>query len=176
MKRIALAIAATLMAAPAVAQDFDWHAPENRRLVHQRLSEWADMCASIGFERLPTPDATTMQDRINAHLLLAASPEFVLNQWARLIQTATRDTSDLEERAADALIAARDDPSRWAEAENLYVNTLRNGFLNPVLAACREGTHDALISRNYYRGDGSVDRFVEQVRARFAESVRALDE
>lgn len=179
--RVALALALALALAanmPASAQDFDWHIPKNRMLITGALNHWGDFCsATFYFDRKPKRTNAELEPKVNSYLLLSSTPSIEVQKWAEWLPYADPNSDvakPTQDRAADALLAARADPSASAPAEKLYLDTMRDYF-HTVFSKCQEGAHDDFISVNLYSGEGDFDRAMQTVKTDFAKDVKDLD-
>lgn len=160
------------------AQAFDWKVEKNRIMMARALNGWADFCSStFYFTRSLRRSPEELEAKINAHLLLSNLPDLDVARWADWIPYADPN-SDVakpsEDRAADALLAARADSSSAAQAEKLYTNTMRD-YLSTVFSKCRMGASDPFIAQNFYAGPGDLDRALAAVESDFDQAVKELD-
>lgn len=173
----AVALAWGASPTPVQAQDF-WASKPNRIKIAGALNHWADFCSNVFyFERAPKLANEALEPKVNSHLLLSATPSIEIERWAGWLPYANPQ-SDIakptHERAADALLAARADPSSTAAAEKLYTDTMQ-GYLQSVYAKCREGAGDEWIAQHLYSGAGDFERAMATVKIDFAQSVKELD-
>ena len=163
---------------PASAQDFDWHISKNRMLIAGALNHWGDFCsATFYFDQKPKRTNAELEPKVNSYLLLSATPSVEVQKWGEWLPYANPDSDvakPTQNRAADALLAARADPSAAAAAEKLYLDTMRDYF-HTVFSKCQEGAHDSFIAANLYTGDGDFDRAMQAVKIDFAKDVKDLD-
>jgi hypothetical protein len=181
--RIAGAIAAVSLACggggAAQAQTFDWNRKPNRIILAGALNNWADFCSGVfHLNRVPKKPNEALEPKINSHLLLSSTPMMEVERWGGWLPYMRTDSAVAKpamDRAADALLAARADPSSMAAAEKLYTDTLR-GHFQTVFGKCQEGAHEPFIAENFYSGEGDFDKVMQQVTIDFASSVQSLDE
>lgn len=174
---VAFALALAASPKPVQAQDF-WASKPNRIKIAEALNHWADFCSNVFyFDRDPKLANEALEPKINSHLLLSTTPSIEVERWAGWLPYADPQ-SDIakptHERAADALLAARADPSSAAAAEKLYTDTFR-GYLQSVYAKCREGSGDEWIAQNLYSGAGDFERAMTAVKIDFAQAVKEID-
>ncbi|GAA0456646.1 MULTISPECIES: hypothetical protein [Sphingomonas] len=175
---IALALTAAPCAANAQSAGDYWATKPNRIKIAGALNHWADFCSNVFyFERAPKLANEALEPKINSHLLLSSTPSIEVERWAGWLPYADPDSEiakPTHERAADALLAARADPSSAAAAEKLFVDTMR-GYFKSVYAKCREGAGDEWIAHNLYSGAGDFERAMATVKIDFAQSVKDID-
>lgn len=181
MKFLAAAACLALVAAPSPAAGFDWNKQANRILIARALSRFSNFCAdAFHFERRPVAEPIDLEKKVNSHLLLSPYPDGELEKWAEWIPYAD-SSSDVYKftisRGADALLAARSDPSAGAAAKKLWIDTYR-GVLETAFAKCRAGAADPFIAEQFYSGQGNaggIAETAEKFGEGFEESVRSLD-
>jgi hypothetical protein len=144
-----------LSSSAAWAEDYDWHNEANRVQMTTIFEATAKTCSAMfGFTRIPSQPRAEMADKIDAYLLLRDDPDEVLEKWVAVFKPAidlasnTEDAQTKEdaERGGAALVAAAEDPSVMAEAEEQYVS----GALGPfrrALQACSEGAADPFLGK-----------------------------
>lgn len=176
---VVAAVASSGFQAPATAQTFDWNVKAHRLMLAGALNNWADFCSGVfHFDRVPKKSNDALEPKINSHLLLSSTPMMEVERWGGWLPYMRTDSGVAKpamDRAADALLAARADPSSMVAAEKLYTDTLR-GHFQTVFGKCQEGAHEPFIAENFYSGDGDFDKVMEQVTIDFASSVQSLDE
>ena len=77
----AVAAACLLAATPCAASDFDWHHPDDQKRLIAAFDNISNMCAELGFTRQPKLPADAMRKKLEAHLLLATSADYMLERW-----------------------------------------------------------------------------------------------
>jgi hypothetical protein len=177
----ALALA-LLLASPASAESYDWHAASNRLQIATIFEAAGKACSQLfGFTALPVQPRAAMAEKIDAYLLLRDDPEAELRAWIGIFQPPLEIASDKPSRATDddttrgaaSLVAAAKDPSLMAEAERRYVESAMAPFRR-ALTACDAGTRDPFLGKNYWTGTGSTADTEATFRKDFAEDVAAL--
>lgn len=173
----AFGLAWAASAGPVHAQDY-WASKRNRIVIAGALNNWADFCSHVFyFDRAPKLSNEVLEPKVEAHLLLSPSPSVEVERWAGWLPYADPDSEIAKptyERGADALLAARADPSSSAAAEKLYTDTMR-GYFQSVYGKCREGAADEWVALNLYSGAGDFERVMADVRIDFAQSVKDVD-
>lgn len=169
---------AMMVAAPAgTADGIDWQKKADRLLLDKALNSTAQFCVGgFGFTQVARKPPDAMADKIHAHLLLSSSPTNQVDEWVRYMEGMTKldkDNEALEERMADALIAAATDPASYARAETLYVNTIV-GRIDRSLATCREGAKSDFTREHYWTGEGSSDRYAQEAKKNFVVEVEKI--
>jgi hypothetical protein len=179
--RIAIIIgllAASVSVTPASAEDFDWQDIGNQKKLVTALSTIGGFCATMGFTRPPSMPTDTMMKKLDAYLRLKSSPDFVVDQWGRIVHdfaqmTKMADDKALIKRGTDAMVAAVNDPDSYAQAEKLYVDTVI-APLRAVLSACQRGAADEFIGKHFVSGEGSVRSYEQSLKKDFADGVADL--
>jgi hypothetical protein len=168
---------AVLFASTAVsAADFG-HTRKDRTQINDAFNAMTDMCASnFGFSRLQKKADGVMVDKMEAYLLLAPSADYVIGQWANIAHDShaldrAKNDDALANRLADALIAAEKDPDSYDRAEALWLETFK-APVETVVSACRAAAADPFVGANYLTGNGSADRYDDELKKRFADSLR----
>jgi hypothetical protein len=159
------------------ADDF-WATKPNRLKIAGALNNWADFCANVfHFNRVSKLTPLELEPKINSHLLLSSAPSLEVQRWAEWLPYADPD-SDVakpsQERAADALLAARADPSAATEAEKLYNDTFR-GYFRTVFGKCTEGARDKWIAENFYSGEGDFEKAAGSLTVDFSQALKEID-
>ena len=161
----------------AHADDF-WATKPNRIKIANALNGWADHCSGMfGFDRRPKLSNETLEPKVDAYLLLSATPSLEVERWAGWLPYADPNADVAKpstDRAADALLAARADPSSALAAEKLYIDT-RRSFFHEIYTKCQEGSRNPLIGQYFYRGEGDFEKAMLSVHTDFAEAVADLD-
>jgi len=162
----------------ASAVDFG-HTRKDRVQINDAFNAMADMCVgSFGFTRVPKKADNVLVDKMEAYLLLAPSVDYAIGQWTGIahdshaLDRAQKDDV-LADRLADALIAAKKDPDSYDRAEALWLTTFK-APVETTVSACRAATTDPFISKNYLTGAGSADRYDDDLKRGFAESLKDL--
>jgi hypothetical protein len=176
MRKVLLGLATLLASTSVSAADFG-HTRKDRAQINAAFNAMADMCASnYGFTRLPKKADGVAVDKMEAYLLLAPSADYVISQWTEIsrdshaLDRAVKDEA-LADRLADALIAAKKDPDSYTRAETLWVETFK-APVETAVRACRAAVADPFIGANYVTGSGSGDRYDQDLRKRFADSLK----
>lgn len=177
--RIALAAIMGLTGAPAAAQGVDWTVQKNRLSIVRAMGNWADFCAdTFGFTRRPAQPPEALETRLDAYLLLSENPGGTLALWADWLGYMDPDSphaKPMRERAADALLAARADPSQFEAARKLYSDSF-NVYFRSIAVKCEAGTRNPFLNQHYYFGTGSTAEGEARMRDGFAAAVRRVDE
>lgn len=179
MRLILIAALWCLASTALAADDFDWKLKKDRHLMLGAFNNFATVCArDFKFQRVAAVPEAEMDGKLQAELLLSASPEYDLERWAKIITDWTQlnkagDDKALLERAADALIAAERDPEAYARAERLYLETTMRP-LRLAFDACTRASSDKFLGKHYITGSGSITQVEQYVRDMFASSMKEI--
>jgi hypothetical protein len=172
--------AALAFASPATAEeDFSWQKASDRKVALGAFNNFADFCTGFDYQRVALPAGTDLDKKMHAHLLLASSAEYeFLHKWLGYItdwtqlEKALKDETLLD-RAADALIAAENDPDAYAKAEKLYVDTAIKPF-ERAFDACARASKDEFVGKYYVTGTGSLVETKATLRKGFEEGMKRI--
>lgn len=171
-----LLAASLLLTSPvsAAAKDWDFENPGDRALAVSSFNAIRDGCSSqLGFTAMPARSDQELQNKLQAYLLLKDDPKSAIASWGGIMgpwKDFKKHVEETTSRVADLMRAAATDPDSYAEAEaktvELYLSTL-----SPVMNACRTATQDGYIGKYFLTGDGSVERYREQIKNGFRREV-----
>jgi hypothetical protein len=178
MRNVLFGLFALIASTAALAANFG-HTRKDRMQINDAFNAMADMCASnFGFTRVAKKANGVLVDKMEAYLLLAPTAENVIGPWATIVHSshaldrAGKDDA-LADRLADALIAAHKDPDSYDRAEALWVETFK-APVETVVNACRNAVADPFLGANYIAGNGSADRYDDDLKRRFADSLKDI--
>jgi hypothetical protein len=162
-------------ATPCSARDFNFELPSDQKLAIGAFTNLAAFCTQLGFTRVEPLPQDTMQEKLEAYMLLANDRASVLDKWSNMLHDWTQlndapKDKVLLDRAADAVIAAAKDPDSYEQAEDLYVATAM-GPANVAQSACERAAADDFVGKYFVSGRGSVETWRARLKQSFAQSV-----
>lgn len=170
---------ASVVATPAAAEDdFSWQKASDRKAILRSFNTLGDFCTGFAFQKVALPVGTDLDKKLYAHLLLARSAEYELNKWVEYVNgfkqlnEGVKDEALLD-RAADALIAAENDPDAYRQAEALYMKTAMKPFTRSF-EACASAARDEFVGKYYVTGTGSLERAKEGLRKGFEDGMKEI--
>ena len=174
MKKVVFALLAGVSSVSSSAQLQDWERPSRLDILNKSFAVLARTCATdFGFTPLPPLPISVARDRLKAYLDLSGDGDVQEREWLTLMEhrnSMLGKDGTIATRASDAIEAAIDDPSTYAQAEQLYVRTVSEGARD-VLADCDKFAHDPYIRNHYLTGEGRIVKTDESLRKDFASSV-----